>query len=733
MELTLPGPNKGYQKQVRRMEADTAQPKAPRQLDYSSPAARKWPLFVEAVQNGNDAAVKQLVEEGWNVNVLRDGMTPLMLAAAKGQIAIAETLLQAGVNINERNDDGWTALHKAAFEQAGTGMVDLLVHAGSSLDAKDRSGRTALRLAEEKGHRDIVRLIQQHQQQQQADSAEWEAFLRSPDGRPYRLQRRYDVLDSFSGLWWVPFAVLGTTSLLAGLIIGAPVLSCIIGVVLAACTVGAFTAQQEWLRNTLDGIGPLPELDIHSLRRKRAAGEPLGTGRKARTMHTEQKAGERAAAAVQGKGGITVPSAPAAGSAPVKDSRSAGTMAFLRGVNSRLIGTAAAAAVVLSVAGALALNKDAIERWYYAKKLEGKGAVITTQGFLDAVAKDQQAAVELYLKAGISLDARDADGKTALAIASENGLASMAGRLAALDASLLGRTDGRGDTPLMVAARQGHAEVAAVLLQAGAQAGQLVPGREDTATALQAAVAAPDLRGEHLQIIQALLEHGADVNARNGAGRTALMFAVDRGRTEAAGLLMDRGGDANTADRDGTFPLLSASCAGNAEMIALLSDKGADLKAARPDGTTPLLCAVQTGHLHAARALIERGAPVGNADLAQAARAADPDMVKLLLEKGADPGAGFVPDRLSTLKGRSVAVRTKNGGIDKVLERISAAAALDGYRCSHDPALERPVTMTANTSWNKALRDLAVKNNLVVVMKEKDIFIIPYDPTRVRR
>ena len=738
MEQTPPGPNKGYQKKVTMPARDAGpSPKAARHHDYASPAAKKWPLLADAVHSGNAEAVKRLIEGGLNVNVLREGVTPLMLASSVGQVGVAEVLLEAGANVNERNDEGQSALHKAAFDQPGTDIVDLLLRSGSAFDATDGSGRTALQLAGEKGHRDIVRLIQSHQQQQQADAREWDDFLNSPEGRPYKLRRRQESLASLSRFWWLPFAALGAAGLVAGLVIGAVILSCFAAVALAGCIVGVLFALQLWTGNQLDAIGPLPELDIHTLRQKRAAGEPIGVGRRQRPRTAEQQAEGTAAASSQ-DGTPLIIYEQASGPETAEENVAYGARFFGR-INGKVAGIAAVVLVVISVFGAIAVKKEAITAWYFAKQLERKGLPVTPQGFLDAVAKGQDEPVDLYLRAGIPADVHDADGQTALAIACEKGHAALAGKLAVLNASLLDRTDRRGDTPLMIASRRGYEAVVAVLAQAGAEINGTVPGREDAASPLQAAVDAPDFREEHLKTIRSLLERGADVNARNTAGRSALLFAVDRGRADAAALLLEQGADVNAVDRNGAFPLLAAACSGNVELVTVLADRGADLRTARPDGWTPLMCAVQGSHLAAVRKLLERGAPVnartheGATALTRAAAAGNPDAVKVLLDHGAEPGSGYVPDSFRSLKGKTVAVKAKKSRIGEVLDRIAAAASRDGYRCSYDPAMKKQVTVAVKASWNKALQDVAARNHLLLMVKEKEVFVIPYDPAKIRQ
>lgn len=90
----------------------------------------------------------QLDEETKNPN---NGMTVLHGAAMNGHIAIAELLIQAGSELNAKNKDGATALMMAAL-RGHTAMVEILVKAGASKDSKGKDGWTALMSACSAGH-----------------------------------------------------------------------------------------------------------------------------------------------------------------------------------------------------------------------------------------------------------------------------------------------------------------------------------------------------------------------------------------------------------------------------------------------------------------------------------------------------------------------------------------------------------------------------------------------------
>ena len=59
-------------------------------------------------------------------------------------------------------------------------------------------------------------------------------------------------------------------------------------------------------------------------------------------------------------------------------------------------------------------------------------------------------------------------------------------------------------------------------------------------------------------VIQALLDGGADVNAKDGEGNTALTWAANEGKVDAAKALIAGGAEVNIQNKSGTTPLTRA-------------------------------------------------------------------------------------------------------------------------------------------------------------------------------
>ncbi len=87
-----------------------------------------------------------------------DGITALMRAARKGNIDIVRALLDQGAIIDLKDRDGWTAL-MYAIKGRNTEIVELLIKNGADVDTRDHILMTALMRAAYGGHEEIVELL----------------------------------------------------------------------------------------------------------------------------------------------------------------------------------------------------------------------------------------------------------------------------------------------------------------------------------------------------------------------------------------------------------------------------------------------------------------------------------------------------------------------------------------------------------------------------------------------
>ena len=99
-------------------------------------------LHIAALQ-GNIAAIKQHIQAGSDLNAKDQyGSTPLIIAAVFGKTNVALALIEAGADLNMTNNDGSTALISAAV-LCRTEIVLALLEKGADKTLKNKSGKTA--------------------------------------------------------------------------------------------------------------------------------------------------------------------------------------------------------------------------------------------------------------------------------------------------------------------------------------------------------------------------------------------------------------------------------------------------------------------------------------------------------------------------------------------------------------------------------------------------------------
>ena len=160
----------------------------------------------------------------------------------------------------------------------------------------------------------------------------------------------------------------------------------------------------------------------------------------------------------------------------------------------------------------------------------------------------------------------------------------------------------------------------------------------------------------HSQIIKAvednnamevtrLIQAGANVNARDSIGYTALMWAAHYDAVDAAKALIEAGADMNAKDNNGYTALMVTVGKGSFDVAKVLIEAGADLNARNNDGETALMLTTYRNNARSAKQFIEAGADVnarnndGKTMSMCAAMYNAVDVLALLIEAGADINA----------------------------------------------------------------------------------------------
>jgi len=132
---------------------------------------------------------------------------------------------------------------------------------------------------------------------------------------------------------------------------------------------------------------------------------------------------------------------------------------------------------------------------------------------------------------------------------------------------------------------------------------------------LDAALAAA-LDSEDIAKADQLLAQGADPNATDKFGRSAVVNAAGRGRARMVALLLERGVDADARDDEGHTALAWAAINGYSDIVQSLLAAGSMADIRDNEGLTPLMRAAWNGHPEIVRTLLQAGAAPDLRDLA---------------------------------------------------------------------------------------------------------------------
>ena len=553
---------------------------------------------------GGKEVLQSIIDRGADVNATnKKNCTALMLASEKGNVDGLNVLLSAGANTTVKDVVGNTWLHYAIYGACNKDIVQSIIDQGADVNAANNENATALMLASKKGSVDAINVLISAGADQTIEDANgntWIHYAFGGDGNK-------DVLQSIIDLGADVNATNkenATALMLAsekGNVDGLTVL----------LSAGANTTLEDAVGNTWIHYA------IYGDCSKEILQSIIDLG------------------------------------ADVNAKNNKNTTALMLAIEK---GNAAATNVLLS-AGANTLENAVGSTWmHYAihedlskevlQLIIDLGADVNATNHENATAlmlaieKGNADVINILINAGASMAVENAVGNTWIHYAVSGDcdmevLQSVIHRGADVNA-----TNKQNVTALMLASQMGNLDAMNVLLSAGAN--------HTTANANGDTWIHYAIYGDcSKEVLQLIIDEGADVNATNNENVTALMLASKKGNINAMNVLITAGADQTIEDADGNQWIHCAVheyC--TKEVLQLIIDLGADVNARNKQNITALMLASFVGNRDAMKVLLSAGANkatenvVGNTWIHYAIHGdCSKDVLQSIIDAGADVNA----------------------------------------------------------------------------------------------
>lgn len=256
-------------------------------------------------------------------------------------------------------------------------------------------------------------------------------------------------------------------------------------------------------------------------------------------------------------------------------------------------------------------------------ELKKRGVELSPQSFVETIDKEDAVLAKLFLAAGADPNSND-HGITVLMIASglhppypeaggcigiqpcytiakrdSKGALEIVRSLVENGAAVQAK-DSDGKTALHHAAAGANVEVAKILIAHGAD----VSAADNQGTT---PVNVGSLLNDETSVTELLLNHGAEINNKNGSS-PGLLYAAAAGHTRALRFLISKGADINSTGSQGTTVLMEAASGGHIEIIDTLLDLGTAVDTQDAQGFSALMYAAFNGRENSVALLLKRGA-----------------------------------------------------------------------------------------------------------------------------
>jgi ankyrin repeat protein len=264
--------------------------------------------------------------------------------------------------------------------------------------------------------------------------------------------------------------------------------------------------------------------------------------------------------------------------------------------------------------------------------------------------------VKQLIEAGADVNAKSNMDKTPLIYAASRGIYKIVELLLEKGADVRAVDKETGQSALYFARFRSHDKVADLLEQHLAETKPPLPSPKPALAEkgkLNTQLLKAAAEGK-LELVEKLLENGANINARRADGSTPLISALYCSHPKCSKLLIEKGSDINAKDNVDWTPLLNAIDSNLTEVALILIEKGADINAQSKDGKTPLLIARQKKNKEIISRLLENEAEEPpkpelepheqeslNNRLYQTVSNGPLEVAKSLLEEGANPNAKY--------------------------------------------------------------------------------------------